>query len=112
MSEKNNNTLYIEDIKKLIPHRYPFLLVDKVVDIIPFESATGIKNVTINENFFQGHFEKLSVMPGVLLIESMAQSAGCLILFSLKKKEENISVLLLSITVSYTHLTLPTKRIV
>lgn len=98
MLKKNKkNFLNIEDIKKLIPHRYPFLLVDKVVEIIPFESATGIKNVTINENFFQGHFEKISVMPGVLLIESMAQSAGCLILSSLKKKEENISVLLLSI---------------
>ena len=89
--------LSIEDIKKLIPHRYPFLLIDKLIDIIPDQSATGIKNVTINENFFQGHFENLSVMPGELIIESMAQSAGSLVLHSRKKSAKNISVLLLSI---------------
>ena len=98
MSEKNKSIeLTIEDIKKLIPHRYPFLLVDKIIDIVPFESATGIKNVTINENFFQGHFENMAVMPGALIIESMAQSAGSLVLYSLNKSEKNISVLLLSI---------------
>ena len=57
------NELNIEDIKKLIPHRYPFLLIDKLIDIEPEKSATGIKNVTFNENFFQGHFESMSVMP-------------------------------------------------
>ena len=99
MSEKNKSIeLTIEDIKKLIPHRYPFLLVDKIIDIVPFESATGIKNVTINENFFQGHFENMAVMPGALIIESMAQSAGSLVLYSLNKSEKNISVLLLSIS--------------
>ena len=92
-----NEDLNIEDIKKLIPHRYPFLLVDKIVDIVPFESATGIKNVTFNENFFQGHFESMSVMPGALIIESMAQSAGCLVLKSLKNDSPDISVFLLSI---------------
>ncbi len=89
--------LNIEEIKKLIPHRYPFLLVDKIKDIIPFESATGVKNVTINENFFQGHFSSMAVMPGALIIESMAQSAGCLVLNSIKTNAPNISVLLLSI---------------
>ena len=82
MFEKNKIT--IEEIKKLIPHKYPFLLIDKLEDINPFKSATGVKNVTFNENFFQGHFENMSVMPGALIIESMAQSAGALVMFSLK----------------------------
>ena len=89
--------LNIEEIKNLIPHRYPFLLIDKLVDIIPEQSATGIKNVTFNENFFQGHFESMSVMPGALIIESMAQSAGTLVMYSLKKNQENISVYLLTV---------------
>ena len=89
--------LNIEDIKQLIPHRYPFLLVDKIKDLVPFESAVGIKNVTFNENFFQGHFEKMSVMPGALIIESMAQSAGSLVWYSLKKEFTNMTVYLLSV---------------
>ena len=89
--------LNIEDIKDLIPHRYPFLLIDKLIDIIPGTSATGVKNVTFNENFFQGHFESMSVMPGALIIESMAQSAGTLVMFSLKKKSKNTSVYLLTV---------------
>ena len=89
--------LNIEEIKDLIPHRYPFLLIDKLIDIIPDTSATGIKNVTFNENFFQGHFESMSVMPGALIIESMAQSAGTLVMFSLKKKSKNTSVYLLTV---------------
>ena len=91
------NELNIEEIKGLIPHRYPFLLIDRLKDIVPFESATGIKNVTVNENFFQGHFENKAVMPGALIIESMAQAAGSLVLFSLNKTAENISVLLMSV---------------
>ena len=87
----------IEGIKNLIPHRYPFLLIDKLIDIIPDTSATGIKNVTFNENFFQGHFESMSVMPGALIIESMAQSAGTLVMYSLKKKSKNTSVYLLTV---------------
>lgn len=90
-------SLNIEQIKELIPHRYPFLLIDKVIDIIPFESATGVKNVTINENYFQGHFESKSVMPGALIIESMAQSAGTLVLYSLKETNPKLSVYLLTI---------------
>ena len=95
MTKKNE--LNIEEIKKLIPHRYPFLLIDKLIDIIPKESAVGVKNVTFNENFFQGHFESMSVMPGALIIESMAQSAGTLVMFSLKKKSKNTSVYLLTV---------------
>ena len=83
--------LNIEEIKSLIPHRYPFLLIDRLIEIKPFESATGIKNVTINENYFQGHFENKAVMPGALIIESMAQSAGTLVLYSLKKTFEKSS---------------------
>ena len=89
--------LNIEQIKSLIPHRYPFLLIDKLIDITPNESATGIKNVTFNENFFQGHFDSRSVMPGALIIESMAQSAGTLVMYSLKKTHKNMSVYLLTV---------------
>lgn len=70
--------LNIADIMESIPHRYPFLLVDKLTDIEPGESATGIKNVTINEPFFPGHFPQKPVMPGVLILEAMAQTAGVL----------------------------------
>ena len=90
-------TLNIQEIKDLIPHRYPFLLIDKLIDIIPDTSATGIKNVTFNENFFQGHFESMSVMPGALIIESMAQSAGTLVMYSLQKTHKNTSVYLLTV---------------
>ena len=92
-----NIMLNIEEIKELIPHRYPFLLVDRLKDIVPFESATGIKNVTFNENFFQGHFESMSVMPGALIIESMAQTAGTLVMYSLRKKQNKSSVYLLTV---------------
>lgn len=68
--------LSIAEIMEAIPHRYPFLLVDKVIDVVPGESATGIKNVTINEPFFPGHFPQKPVMPGVLILEAMAQTAG------------------------------------
>jgi 3-hydroxyacyl-[acyl-carrier-protein] dehydratase len=66
----------VNEIMKLLPHRYPFLLVDKIVDLKPGESAVGVKNVTINEPFFQGHFPGQPIMPGVLVIEAMAQVAG------------------------------------
>jgi 3-hydroxyacyl-[acyl-carrier-protein] dehydratase len=68
----------IKEIMSMLPHRYPFLLVDKVTALEPSVSVTGIKNVTINEPFFQGHFPGNPVMPGVLIIEAMAQVAGIL----------------------------------
>lgn len=72
-------TADIDLIQRLIPHRYPFLLVDKVRDIVPFTSAVGIKNVTFNEPHFQGHFPGAPIMPGVTLIEAMAQTAAVMV---------------------------------
>lgn len=75
-------------VMELIPHRYPFLMVDRVESIIPDVSCVGIKNVSINEPFFAGHFPQRPVMPGVLIIESMAQSAGCLVVATLGPESE------------------------
>lgn len=83
-------TIDITEIMDLIPHRYPFLLVDKVVEIDPNKSITGIKNVTVNEPQFTGHFPARPVMPGVLMVEAMAQLAAILVAKSLgstKNKE-------------------------
>ncbi len=82
-------TLLHNDIIKLIPHRYPFLLIDKVTDIVINESVTGIKSVTFNEPFFPGHFPEHPVMPGVLILESMAQSAACLVSYQDKSLSSN-----------------------
>jgi 3-hydroxyacyl-[acyl-carrier-protein] dehydratase len=68
----------IRDIQNLLPHRYPFLLVDRIIEIEPGTKAVGIKNLTINEEFFQGHFPGNPIMPGVLIIEALAQVAGIL----------------------------------
>jgi 3-hydroxyacyl-[acyl-carrier-protein] dehydratase len=68
----------IKEIQKFLPHRYPFLLVDRIIEMEPGEKAIGIKNVTFNEGFFQGHFPEQPIMPGVLIIEAMAQVAGLL----------------------------------
>ena len=93
----NTDTCNIDEIKGLIPHRYPFLLIDKVIDIVKNQSATGIKNVTVNEPYFAGHFPSLPVVPGVLQIESMAQTAAVLVAKSLNISDTTALVLLTTI---------------
>ena len=70
--------MYVEEIRRFLPHRYPFLLVDRVLDCVPGESLTAIKNVSVNEPFFTGHFPETPIMPGVLIIEALAQATGLL----------------------------------
>src|SRR5690242_6285594 len=76
-------TLDIDAIRKLLPHRAPFLFVERMTDIVPFESATGWKAVSYTEPHFQGHFPEFPVMPGVLIVEALAQTAGALVVHSL-----------------------------
>jgi len=96
MSEKSDFMelpINVEQIQELLPHRYPFLLVDRVVEIVPDVSVVALKNVTINEPFFQGHFPGHPVMPGVLIIEAMAQAAGLLTQLSRRFKGDKGSPL-------------------
>ena len=85
----SKDTLDIRKILDTLPHRYPFILVDKVISLVPNETITAIKNVTINEEFFQGHFPNYPVMPGVLIIESLAQTAGILSFKSMNKTADD-----------------------
>ena len=87
----------IEKIMSMIPHRYPFLLIDRIITIKKDDYAVGLKNVTINEHFFQGHFIQRKVMPGVLLIESMAQTAGIFVVNSLGEQSEGSLVYFMSV---------------
>ncbi|MGB0935066.1 MAG: 3-hydroxyacyl-ACP dehydratase FabZ [Alphaproteobacteria bacterium] len=90
-------TLDVEDIKRLIPHRPPMLLIDRLQEIVPGESAVGIKNVTINEPFFPGHFPERPVMPGVLIVEALAQTAGALVMHTLNHEDAKKLVYFMSI---------------
>ena len=81
--------LDISTILDTLPHRYPFLLIDRVIEYTAFESITAIKNVSINEPFFQGHFPGHPIMPGVLILESMAQATGMLAFYSNKARSES-----------------------
>lgn len=103
MSEENKpqeavGPIDVMRIMEMIPHRYPMLLVDRVDEIIPGESAVGVKNVTINESFFQGHFPARPVMPGVLIIEALAQTAAVMVVESLGAEMEGKLVYFMSIT--------------
>ncbi len=87
----------IQRIMQMIPHRHPFLMIDKVVDVVANERATGIKNVSISENYFQGHFPARPVMPGVLIIEAMAQTAAVLVVHTLGRESEGKLVYFMSV---------------
>lgn len=82
----------VKEIRKYLPHRYPFLLVDRVIELVPGESIVAIKNVTVNEPFFNGHFPDHPVMPGVLLVEAMAQAAGVLGFKTMDKTPQDGSI--------------------
>ena len=92
MPQKQNKleSLDIERILKVLPHRYPFLLVDRILELEIGESVTALKNVTYNEPFFRGHFPELRVMPGVLVIEAIAQAGGVLLHFSTKNNGKKL----------------------
>lgn len=97
MSQQSNSA-DIDLIQKILPHRYPFLLVDKVLDIVPNKSATGIKNVTFNEPHFQGHFPGMPIMPGVTIIEAMAQTAAVMVGKSLGLTDGNLLIYFMAIS--------------
>ena len=92
-----SQTIEINEVMKRIPHRYPFLMVDRVVNFVPYEGAIGIKNVSINEPHFQGHFPERPIMPGVLIVESMAQTAGVVVVSSLGTDPEGKLVYFMSV---------------
>lgn len=87
----------IQAIMKFLPHRYPFILVDRIVALVRGETITALKNVTINEPFFQGHFPTYPIMPGVLIVEAMAQAAGVLAIESLPEEQQGRPVLFMGL---------------
>lgn len=90
-------TLDINRIKEKIPHRYPFLMIDKVIGLVADTRAVGVKNVSINEAFFQGHFPSQPIMPGVLIIEAMAQTSAVLVMETIGKSAEGTLVYFMSV---------------
>jgi 3-hydroxyacyl-[acyl-carrier-protein] dehydratase len=81
--------MYIETIREFLPQRYPFLMVDRVISVEPGKTITAIKNVTANEEYFQGHFPSMPIMPGVLILEAMAQVSGILGFISEQKRPDD-----------------------
>jgi 3-hydroxyacyl-[acyl-carrier-protein] dehydratase len=93
MTTENTQTatrLDINEIMQILPHRYPFLLIDRVVELVRKERIVAIKNVTINEPFFQGHFPSYPIMPGVLIVEAMAQAGGALLLTEVPDRNDKL----------------------
>ena len=97
MEQNADLVLDVEQIKKLLPHRAPFLFVERLTDIVPNESAVGHKAVSFNEPHFQGHFPEFAVMPGVLIVEAMAQTAGALVVHSLGQEKPSQRVYFMTI---------------
>src|SRR5579862_6374980 len=95
--DQTNFAIDIQRIMEMIPHRHPFLMIDRVIDVVANEQATGIKNVSINEPHFQGHFPTRPVMPGVLIIEAMAQTAAVLVVHTLGPEAEGKLVYFMSV---------------
>jgi 3-hydroxyacyl-[acyl-carrier-protein] dehydratase len=93
----SSSTIDLLRIMEMIPHRYPFLMIDRVVDVVRDASAVGIKNVTVNEPHFQGHFPSRPIMPGVLIVEAMAQTAGVLVVHTLGPESEGKLVYFMTI---------------
>jgi len=89
---KPATTLDINQIQRILPHRYPFLLIDRVIDLTRRERIVAIKNVTINEPFFAGHFPNMPIMPGVLIVEAIAQAGGALLLTEVEDREDKLMV--------------------
>ena len=90
-------TLSLEEIQRVLPHRYPFLLVDRIISLELGQRVVGVKNVSVNEPFFQGHFPGRPIMPGVLIIEAMAQVGGILALLSTPENLGNPAIFLLGV---------------
>lgn len=90
MKESTINILEVEQIMQYLPHRYPFLLVDRIVEFEENQRIVGIKNVTINEPYFQGHFPGVPIMPGVLIVECMAQVGGVLVFKTIREREKKL----------------------
>ena len=97
LAEAEATQIDIQRIMEMIPHRHPFLMIDKVIDAVANVRATGIKNVSINEHYFQGHFPTRPVMPGVLIIEAMAQTAAVLVVHTLGSESEGKLVYFMSV---------------
>jgi 3-hydroxyacyl-[acyl-carrier-protein] dehydratase len=97
LADEGGARIDIERVMQMIPHRHPFLMIDRVIDCVPNQHATGIKNVSINEHYFQGHFPERAVMPGVLIVEAMAQTAAVLVVHTLGPEWERKLVYFMSI---------------